>query len=115
MHGLGIGTIHDVHSVVTGTLAPCFQFPECTLREKINLWRAKSQSGVSSLSAEMMALDLTQEVMEINLTINFFRGIYDYTANRALAKDYFEKLNAPIRTVHLESENSPSDGGVFYT
>jgi pimeloyl-ACP methyl ester carboxylesterase len=97
MHELGIGTTHDMRSVVTGIILPSFQFPEYTLSEKVNLWRAKSQSGISSLWAEMMVIDLSQEMTEFDLPIYFFSGIYDYTVNYTLAKDYFEKINAPVK------------------
>ena len=109
MHSLGIGTTHDMSSVVTGILLPSFQFPEYTLSEKINLWRAKSQSSVSSLWAEMMVIDLTQQVTELEIPVYFFEGIYDYTVNYTLAKDYFDKLNAPVKGFYIfrESAHSP--------
>jgi pimeloyl-ACP methyl ester carboxylesterase len=41
MHSLGLGTMHNMHSVFTGIFFPSLLFPEYTLSEKINLWRAK--------------------------------------------------------------------------
>jgi pimeloyl-ACP methyl ester carboxylesterase len=109
MHSLGVGTTHDMRSVVTGILLPSFQFREYTLGEKINLWRAKSQSGVSSLWAEMMALDLSREVTELDVPVYFFEGRYDYTCSYTLAKEYFEKLEAPVKGFYTfeQSAHSP--------
>ena len=41
MHSLGVGTTHDMQSVVTGVFLPTWQNPEYSLREKINIWRGK--------------------------------------------------------------------------
>jgi pimeloyl-ACP methyl ester carboxylesterase len=109
MHKLGIGTMHDMRSVVTGIVLPSFQFREYTLGEKLNLWRAKSQSGISTLWSDMMVVDLNQEVTKLDLPIYFFEGRYDYTVNYALARDYFEKLNAPVKGFYTfeNSAHSP--------
>lgn len=109
MHKLGIGTMHDMRSVVTGILLPSFQFREYTLSEKLNLWRAKSQSGISTMWNEMMVIDLNQEVTKLDLPIYFFEGVYDYTVNYTLAKDYFEKIEAPIKGFYTfeNSAHSP--------
>jgi pimeloyl-ACP methyl ester carboxylesterase len=109
MHSLGVGTTHDMQSVVSGLLIPSFQFREYSLREKINLWRAKSQSGVSSMWKEMVVTDLTQQVTKLDLPVYFFSGVYDYTVNYTLAKDYFGKLVAPVKGFYTfeKSAHSP--------
>lgn len=109
MHKLGIGTMHDMQSVVTGILLPSFQFREYTLGEKLNLWRAKSQSGVSTMWNEMMVIDLNQDVTKLDVPVYFFEGIYDYTVNYTLAKEYFEKLDAPVKGFYTfgDSAHSP--------
>jgi pimeloyl-ACP methyl ester carboxylesterase len=109
MHGLGIGTMHDMHSVVTGLLIPSFTFPEYTLTEKINLWRGKSQSGVSMLWDDMLATDLGAEVPELRVPVYLLEGIYDYTCSYTVAKAYFDKLNAPLKGFYTfeHSAHSP--------
>jgi len=99
MHGIGIGTTHTMKSVVTGIFLPSWQFREYTLGEKINLWRGKflSRSRTFSLWDKMQAMDLTQKVTEFKIPVYFFEGKYDYTCAYPLAKDYFEKLQAPIK------------------
>jgi pimeloyl-ACP methyl ester carboxylesterase len=109
MHSLGIGTTRDMRSVVSGIFFPSLLFHEYTLREKFNLWRGKSLSGVSILFDTMITTDLSQEVTQINLPIYFFHGIYDYTCSYPLAKSYFEKIQAPIKGFYTfeHSAHSP--------
>jgi pimeloyl-ACP methyl ester carboxylesterase len=99
MHGIGIGTTRDMKSVITGIFLPSWQFREYTLGEKINLWRGKlfSRSRNFNLWDKVQATDLTQQVTELEVPVYFFHGAYDYTCAYPLAKDYFEKLKAPIK------------------
>jgi pimeloyl-ACP methyl ester carboxylesterase len=98
-----------MHSVVTGLLLPSFQFREYTLGEKINLWRGKSQTGVSSMWKEMVVTDLNEQVPEITIPVYFFEGRYDYTCSYTEAKAYFEKLKAPLKGFYTfeQSAHSP--------
>ena len=97
MHSLGIGTMHNMNSVVTGIVLPSFQSPEYTLTEKVHTWSAKATSGIAMLWNDMITTDLSKEVTKFDIPIYFFSGIYDYTCNYTLAKDYFEKINAPVK------------------
>ena len=98
MHRLGIGTTHDMKSVVTGIILPSFVHnPEYTLGEKVNTWRAKAASGVSLLWDTILATDLAKQVPELDLPVYFLHGIYDYTCSYTEAKAYFEKLKAPVK------------------
>ncbi|QRN84228.1 alpha/beta hydrolase [Chloroflexota bacterium] len=97
MHSLGIGTMHEMDSVITGIFLPSLFIPEYTLMEKINLWRGKSQAGVSVVWDQMLITDLSSLVPELAIPVYFFHGIYDYTCSYSLAKDYFEKLQAPVK------------------
>jgi pimeloyl-ACP methyl ester carboxylesterase len=109
MHSLGIGTTHDMQSVITGILLPSLASPEYTLREKANLWRGKFRSGVGYLWDTMIATDLTKQVPELDLPIYFLHGIYDYTCSYMLAKSYFEQLKAPLKGFYTfeQSAHSP--------
>lgn len=97
MHKLGIGTTHDMRSVITGIFLRSLTCRDYTLNEKINMWRGKSRSGVSSLWNKMLATDLSELLPELDIPVYFFEGIYDYTCSYAVAKSYFEKLKAPIK------------------
>ena len=109
MHSLGIGTTHAMHSVVTGIFFPSLTSRDYTLLEKVNMWRGKSRSGISSLGAEMLATDLSKEVPELGIPVYLFEGIYDYTCSYTLAKEYFDHLKAPIKGFYTfeHSAHSP--------
>jgi pimeloyl-ACP methyl ester carboxylesterase len=109
MHSLGIGTMHNMKSVITGIFFPSLAFREYTLKEKLNLWRGKSQTGISSMWNEMIVTDLSKQVNEIKIPVYFFGGTYDYTVSTNLAKDYFEKIQAPIKGFYVfeQSAHSP--------
>lgn len=57
----------------------------------------------------MLATDLSQEVPEIDIPVYFFHGIYDYTVSYPLAKNYFDKLKAPVKGFYTfkRSAHSP--------
>jgi pimeloyl-ACP methyl ester carboxylesterase len=109
MHSLGIGTTHDMNSVITGIFLPSLQSREYTLSEKVNMWRGKSSSGVSVLWETMISTDLSNQVTEFDLPVYFFHGIYDYTCSYTEAKAYFEKLKAPAKGFYTfeQSAHSP--------
>ena len=58
---------------------------------------------------DMVSTDLSQKVTKIEIPIYFLEGIYDYTCNYTLAKDYFEKIEAPVKGFYTfeRSAHSP--------
>ena len=123
MHSLGIGTTHDMHSVLTGIFLPSLTFREYTLIEKINLWRAKARNGVSVMWETALQTDLSQQVTDLELPVYFFEGAFDYTCNTGLAKEYFEQIQAPVKGYYIfeNSAHSPifeepeKSGNILYT
>ena len=109
MHPLGIGTMHEMNSLVTGVFIPSLQSPEYTLNEKFRTWTAKAKAGVAILWDDMLATDLRRKVTKLDIPVYFLEGIYDYTCNYILAKDYFEKIDAPVKGFYTfeESAHSP--------
>jgi pimeloyl-ACP methyl ester carboxylesterase len=109
MHSLGIGTMHEMNSVVTGLFIPSLQSPEYTVSEKFHTWTAKAKSGVALLWDDMITTDLSKQVTNFDLPVYFFGGVYDYTVNYTLAKDYFEKIQAPVKGFYTfeQSAHSP--------
>ena len=109
MHSLGIGTMHDMNSVITGIFLPSLTSREYTLGEKVNMWRGKSRSGVAPLWDDFLATDLSKDVTELSIPVYFFEGIYDYTCSYTLAKEYFDQLKAPIKGFYTfeQSAHSP--------
>lgn len=109
MHELGIGTTHNMKSVISGIFLASWKSPEYTLSEKINIWRGKWSAYSTNMWNEMIATDLTAKVPKLDIPVYFFHGVYDYTCNYALAKDYFEKLQAPLKGFYTfgQSAHSP--------
>ena len=109
MHSLGVGTMHDMRSVERDLFLESFRYRGYTLKEKVNYWRAKFSSGVSSLWRENIATDLSQAVPALEIPVYFLEGIHDYTCAYTEAKAYFEKLNAPVKGFYTfdRSAHSP--------
>ena len=109
MHSLRIGTTHAMKSVISGIFLPSLTFREYTLMEKVNLWRGKSQSGVSPIWDEIITTDLTKQVTKLEIPVYILAGRYDYTVNYDLQKNYFEKINAPKKGFYTfeNSAHSP--------
>jgi pimeloyl-ACP methyl ester carboxylesterase len=97
MHRLGIGTTHDMGSVITGIFLPSWRFPEYTLGDKLGLWRGRAFSRSFGLWEQIIRVDLTRTFTEFHLPVYFFHGAYDYTCSYALAEEYFRALRAPVK------------------
>lgn len=109
MHGIGVGTTRDMRSIITGVFLPSLTCRDYTFSEKINFWRAKAQAGVHPLWETILVTDLSKQVPELEIPVYFMHGIYDYTVSYPLAKDYFDKLKAPVKGFYTfeKSAHSP--------
>ena len=109
MHSLGVGTTHDMNSVLRGIFLASLQCPEYTVREKINMWRGKAVSGVSFLWQTMITMDLADRVPVLKIPVYFVHGVFDYTCSYTEAKIYFSKLQAPVKGFYTfdQSAHSP--------
>ena len=65
MHRLGVGTTHDMGSVVTGIFLPSLASPDYTPAEKVNLWRGRRFSRSFGLWDQMLATDLTTVITRL--------------------------------------------------
>jgi pimeloyl-ACP methyl ester carboxylesterase len=109
MHRLGIGTMHEMRSILTGLFLPSLLFPEYTAREKIRFWRAKASSGPSTLWQTILATDLRERVREVGVPVYFMHGTHDYTCSYPLARSYLERLESPVKGFYSfpDSAHSP--------
>lgn len=96
MHAIGVGTTRDMKTVGGGVFFPSWLSRQYTLGEKVNLWRGKIFSA-RRLRNTVFGTDLTQVVTELALPVYFFHGRYDYTCSYALARDFFDGLQAPVK------------------
>ncbi len=109
MHGLGVGTMHDMGSVVTGIFLRSLRFHGYTLSEKLDLWRGRGFSRGFGMWEPMIHTDLRTVVPELEVPVYFLEGKHDYTAVTSLARAYFDELRAPVKGFYVfdDSAHSP--------
>lgn len=110
MHELGIGTMHNMKSVVSGIFFPVMNCSAYTVSEKINIWRAKAFLNSSTyLRQEMLDTDISSTITELKIPTYFISGTNDYTVNYKLSKEYLKKIKAPVKGFYLfkNSAHSP--------
>ncbi len=109
MHTLGVGTTRNMTSIISGVFLPSLTCRVYTISEKVNLWRGKARSGVHPLWDTILATDLSKQVPELKIPVYFFHGKHDYTVSYNLAKDYYEKIKAPVKGFYTfeKSAHSP--------
>jgi pimeloyl-ACP methyl ester carboxylesterase len=111
MHRLGVGTTHEMDSVITGIFLSSLRFPGYTVREKWDLWRGRSFSRSFGLwEDEVLRADIPRQVPRLEVPTYFFAGAHDYTCVTSLVEDYFDVLDAPAKGFYLfeNSAHSPS-------
>jgi pimeloyl-ACP methyl ester carboxylesterase len=110
MHRLGVGTTHDMDSVITGIFLRSLTFPEYSLRERVDLWRGRAFSRSFGLwEDEVMHSDIARLVPRLEIPVHFFAGAHDYTCVTQLVREYHDVLEAPTKAFHLfeNSAHSP--------
>lgn len=109
MHRAGIGTMHDMKSVVNGIFWPVMLCPAYTPSEKINIWRGKAFSQGAELRRSEYSTDLTKKVTELPIPVYFVSGKYDLTVSHSLAESYLSEIKAPVKGFYLfeHSAHSP--------
>jgi pimeloyl-ACP methyl ester carboxylesterase len=109
MHDLGIGTMRSMRSVATGVLLPVFRCPEYTLGEKLNIWRGKLFfDRRTNLRYEAFSKDMATKVPRVGVPIYFFSGRHDYTVSYALARRYYEVIEAPKKGFYTFADSAHS-------
>jgi pimeloyl-ACP methyl ester carboxylesterase len=109
MHRLGIGTTHDMTSVISGIFLPSLSFPGYTMREKVALWRGRAFSRSFGFWDQFIRIDLRTTVPTVEIPVYFLEGRYDYTCATDLARDYLRRLDAPVKGFYTfeKSAHSP--------
>jgi len=98
MHELGIGTMRNMKSVFKDIFLPVWTCSAYTLKEKYNIWKSKIFFlSKTNLKTETLTTDFSAAYPEIDIPIFFICGKYDLTVNVDLSKDYYNRLNAPLK------------------
>jgi len=107
MHSLGVGTTHEMKSVMSGIFLASWLCWDYTISEKLAIWRGKFFAD-KFLWDKMIALDLTRIVQEVDLPVYFFHGNYDYTVSYSMAKEFLSELRAPVKGFYTFNESAHS-------
>lgn len=110
MHELGIGTMRNMNSIMTGVFYPVWLCRAYTIREKFNIWRSKfSFVKKSGLRAEVLKLDMSVAVPELGIPAYFISGRHDLTVSHDLSEEYCNKLESPLKRFYTfkNSAHSP--------
>ncbi|MBN2683104.1 MAG: alpha/beta hydrolase [Bacteroidales bacterium] len=106
MHELGIGTMRNMKSVFKDIFLPVWTCKAYTFREKCNIWKSKLFFlPKTELKNETLKIDFAENYPKIEIPIYFISGKYDLTVNIDLSRNYFNRLNAPLKAFYT-FENS---------
>lgn len=110
MHELGIGTMHNMKSIISGVFIPVWTCKAYTITEKFNIWYSKfSLVNKSEFREQILRSDFTALVPSLDVPAYFFSGKNDLTVNYDLSKEYLKKLDAPSKGFYTfyNSAHSP--------
>lgn len=110
MHKIGIGTMRGMSSVVTGVLWATLRCKAYTLRERVNIWRAKAfLRKKTELVERFFHADLMSRDICLDIPAYFMSGLYDYTVNKEVSQRFVQKLTAPQKAFYIfeNSAHSP--------
>lgn len=109
MHDLGIGTMHNMRSIIKDVFLPVWTCRAYTVREKLNIWISKfSFINKSGLRNQIINLDLPDKVTKLDIPVYFISGRYDLTVNNDLAKEYLKELEAPVKGFYTFNNSAHS-------
>jgi pimeloyl-ACP methyl ester carboxylesterase len=108
-HDLGIGTMHNMRSIIKDVFFSVWTCKAYTVREKLNIWVSKfSFLKKTGLRSEIIRSDIAAKVPGLEIPVYFFSGKYDLTVNKDLSKEYLEKIEAPVKGFYTFNESAHS-------
>lgn len=109
MHALGIGTMHNMKSILTGVFFPVWTCRAYTIREKFNIWYSKfSFVNKSRLREQVITSDITNKFPKLDVPVYFLSGKYDLTVNHDLSKEYLKRIESPIKGFYTFNNSAHS-------
>jgi pimeloyl-ACP methyl ester carboxylesterase len=108
MHTLGVGTTHDMASVVTGVFLPAWLCQAYTLRERLDIWRGRAFSRGTALATQELTTDVTAIVTSLQLPVYFLHGVFDHTVDYDMARGYLRHLCAPVKGFYTFTHSAHS-------
>jgi pimeloyl-ACP methyl ester carboxylesterase len=109
MHELGIGTMHNMRSIVKDVFLPVWTCRAYTIKEKFDIWASKfSFINKSHLREQLINSNIPYIVHKLDLPVYFLSGKYDLTVNIDLAKDYLKNIESPIKGFYTFNKSAHS-------
>lgn len=109
IHRIGGGTTRDMDSVITGVFVPVWQTPDYTIGEKLDVGWGKKRSQ-ALMFGQLLDAELPSLVPSLEIPAYFLVGRDDYTVSHPLAREYFDRLSAPVKGFYTfeASAHSPA-------
>jgi len=108
-HDLGIGTMHNMRSIIKDVFLPVWTCKAYTIREKLKIWISKfSFLNNTELRTKIIQSDITTQVPRLEIPVYFFSGKYDLTVNKNLSKEYLKAIEAPVKGFYTFNESAHS-------
>ena len=105
MHSLGVGTTREMRSVITEIFFPSLRMTDFTQTERINIWQGKAYMKETPLDNDSFTFNAEDITTHLDIPYYMFAGVYDYTTAYPLQKEYFERIDAPVKEFY-SFENS---------
>ncbi len=109
MHELGIGTMRNMHSVMTGICFPSLKCTAYTPKERINIYVGMMFARKTQVAKDAWNFNAFEKIKKVKVPVYFLAGEYDYTCCYELQKRYFDQLLAPEKRFYSfkNSAHSP--------
>jgi pimeloyl-ACP methyl ester carboxylesterase len=108
MHDLGVGTTHEMRSVISGVFFPSLRCTVYTPMERINIWRGKFFLAKTPVGQAIWNYSAFEDVPQIDIPVYFLAGIYDYTCPYPLQREYYESIDAPLKAFYTFNNSAHS-------
>jgi pimeloyl-ACP methyl ester carboxylesterase len=108
MHSLGVGTRHDMSSVITGIFLPTLRATCYTIPERIGIWRGKAALVGSPVSDDALTFD-AGDFTSFDVPVYVLAGVHDETCDYGLQREWFDAVEAPTKGFYTfdDSAHSP--------
>lgn len=109
MHELGVGTMRDMHSVITGIFFPTLRCRDYKVNERLDIWRGKAFVRDARVVTDGSRFNAFESVPRLQIPIYFLAGRYDLTCCYSIQHEYFEAVKAPVKEFYTfeNSAHSP--------
>lgn len=98
MHQLGIGTMRNMKSILSGIFIPVWKCNAYTFQEKFKIWKSKLVFiPKTNVKNQTLAIDFGAMYRTLEIPFYCISGKHDYTVNYELTRNYFDQLNAPLK------------------